>query len=109
MILLWLDDLRDPTEWIPSRYNGYEIVWAKNYDEFVNWINENGLPDAVSFDHDLGEEGEYERSGYTAAKFLVEYCIDNDTPLPLYDCHSANPVGHDNIIGLLSNFEKSYL
>lgn len=43
MILLWLDDLRNPAEWIPSRYKGYEVVWTKNYDEFANWINENGL------------------------------------------------------------------
>lgn len=110
MTLLWLDDLRNPAEWVSSKYKEYdEIIWATNYDEFVNWINTNGLPDAISFDHDLGEEGENERNGYTAAKFLVEYCIDHDMRLPACDCHSANPVGYDNIIGLLSNFEKSYL
>jgi hypothetical protein len=46
---LYLDDIRTP------KTKGWDIV--RSYDEFVKWIEENGLPDKLSFDHDLGEEG----------------------------------------------------
>lgn len=50
---LYLDDRRVPTTTIP----GYEPwVVVKNYDEFVEYIMINGIPDFVSFDHDLGDE-----------------------------------------------------
>ena len=34
----------------------YEIVWVKSFDEFTNCITNSGLPDAICFDHDLGED-----------------------------------------------------
>lgn len=40
------------------------------------------------------------------AKWLVDYCIDNKERLPKIFVHSANPVGADNILGLLNNFKK---
>ena len=40
------------------------------------------------------------------AKWLVDYCIDNQLTLPLYNIQSANPVGKENIDGLLKNFIK---
>lgn len=130
--LLWLDDIRDPFEkdgeWlIFSPLQGdrnFTTIWVKSYDEFVNWINENGLPDGICFDHDLGEDVAIEMvkngtnkkvarkvkkelpSGFDAAKFLVNYCIDNDLDLPKYNIQSANPVGKDNINGLLQSFIK---
>ena len=42
---LYLDDIRIP------QTEGWDIV--RSYDDFVNWIEMNGLPDVVSFDHDL--------------------------------------------------------
>ena len=57
--LLWLDDYRDPkdteTDWMVFSCLGrdVEIHWVKNYDEFVNYIKQNGLPDGINFDHDL--------------------------------------------------------
>jgi hypothetical protein len=32
--------------------------------------------------------------------------MDNNKPLPLYNIQSANPVGKENIDGLLKNFLK---
>lgn len=133
--LLWLDDIRDP--------NGYEtdgntwssafspiqapylIEWVKSYGEFVSYIEQNGLPDAICFDHDLGMEvalaaraegmskrksrvlKQQEKTGFDCAKWLVDYCLDTDKPLPLYNIQSANPVGKENIDLLLKNFIKS--
>ena len=50
---LYLDDQRTPTETIPG-YHPWNVV--RNYEEFTKWIIENGIPDLVSFDHDLAEE-----------------------------------------------------
>jgi len=91
---LYLDDIRNPTT------EGWEIV--RSYSDFVKWIETNGTPDLISFDHDLGETDE--KTGYDCAKWLCEYCWDNGLPIPEYNVHSANPVGRDNILHLLKNF-----
>lgn len=130
-ILLWLDDIRNPyggrwifdfaPEFVSDDIN---IRWVRSYDEFTAWINENGLPNKIAFDHDLGEDVAKEkvgagmskrqariqkretRSGYDCAKWLVEYCMDYDVDLPKWVIQSANPVGKENIDGLLSNYRK---
>lgn len=105
-VLLWIDDLRNPFEndWLVFSpiSSPYKCIWIKTYKEFVNYITENDMPDAISFDHDLG----LEETGYDCAKFLVQYCLDNSLKLPIFSCHSANPVGKKNILSLLENFKK---
>lgn len=93
LLKLYLDDLR-PT---PA---DYERVY--DYDGFVEFIGLNGLPDFISFDHDLG----LGKTGYDCAKFMVEYCLDNNIIKINYTVHSQNPVGKENIEGLLNNFNK---
>lgn len=115
---LYLDDVRTP------KTDGWEIV--RSYDEFVNYIEINGIPDEISFDHDLSREHtkyyfdngghdnppdplgvEFEeKTGYDAAKWLCDYCWTNGIPLPKWNVHSANPVGSANISSVLKNFEK---
>ena len=116
--ILWLDDIRDPYTgkfsvevlYLKEEYLEIEpdtkkckVYWVKTQSEFENYIKENGLPDLISFDNDLGiGNGE----GYDCAKWLVEYCIDNDKELPLWYVHSANPVARENIEKLLNNFKN---
>lgn len=115
-----MDDIRNP------KTEGWTIL--RSYKEFVDWITQNGIPDEISFDHDLGMEhikyyfnnGGHEnppdplkanfkeKTGYDAAKWLCQYCWENGLPLPKWDIHSANPVGRDNIKQLLDNYEKKY-
>jgi hypothetical protein len=129
--ILWLDDLRNPYIDLEGRVPKEEgsVEWVLNYEQFVQWIEKFGLPYLISFDHDLADEhytpeyfwNDYEESkrfqewkgqtykektGMECAKWLVEYCLDNNTELPLFYSHSANPVGADNILGLLNNFKK---
>ena len=90
--LLWLDDVRIPSEytvfWAIPPMEASNVVWVKNYDEFIDYINKNGLPDAINFDHDLAdivytERGAismmasswHEKTGYDCAKWLVDYCM----------------------------------
>lgn len=116
--LLFLDDIRYPKD--AYAYTKQEIFqrkdWhiAQDYQEFVDWILENGLPEMISFDHDLADrhylnpdrEDFDEKTGYDCAKWLIEYCMDYNLELPLYYCHSMNPVGKRNIESLLNNFKK---
>lgn len=132
--LLWLDDVRNPfvSDWLlqfsPEYHyekgkGTHEVVWVKNYTEFVEWITENGLPTEIGFDHDLEPDQydfdptelmkgntksvkEYGKTGMDAAKWLVDYCIDNDVDVPEYFIQSANPVGTKNIKSLLENYKK---
>lgn len=126
--LLWLDDLRNPYINREGRCpDGYDVDWVINYQQFCDWIEKFGLPDVISFDHDLADEHytpeeywtDYERSkayqesqnytektGMDCAKWLVEYCMDTKKRLPVFLVHSANPVGADNIRGLLENYSK---
>ena len=45
-----------------------------------------------------------EKTGFDCAKWLVDYCLDNNKSLPLYNIQSANPVGKSNIDSLLINY-----
>ena len=116
--ILWLDDIRNPfviKEWIytiqylKAEYleiddEECEVHWVKRQSEFENYIKENGLPDLISFDNDLGiGNGE----GYDCAKWLVKYCMDNNAQLPQWYVHSSNPVAKENINKLLENFKKN--
>ena len=64
--LLFLDDYRIPvdcTSYMQLRTVHYELynqdwVIVRSCSEFVSWIEKNGLPGTISFDHDLGEEAE---------------------------------------------------
>jgi hypothetical protein len=129
---LFLDDIREPEH--AFAYTKQEMFlnekWqvVRNFDEFKNFIESNGLPTFISFDHDLADTHytpEYlwddydkskewqdeqiytEKTGYECAKWLVDYCIDNELKLPKYYCHSMNPVGKDKIVGLLKSFQNS--
>ncbi|RQP15800.1 MAG: hypothetical protein EAS52_13900 [Parapedobacter sp.] len=84
---------------------------VRDFNQFVNYITENGLPDLISFDHDLGvdENGETKLSGYDCAKWLVDYVMDHQVPLPRVLCHSQNPVGKENILKLFENYKNSCL
>ena len=103
--LLWLDDERDPED---ERWQAYfplsnpAVVWVKTYASFVEWVTDHGLPDAVCFDHDLGED----KSGFDAAKWLAEYCLAQHNSLPVWNIQSANPIGKENIISILRSFER---
>ena len=115
MKLLFLDDKRFPTDcllYMEAKVQDIEIYrkkWqiVRSYDEFVAWIERHGLPDFISFDHDLGlpeDSNTEEQNGMTCAKWLVNYCLDYDLKTPDFVVHSSNPAGTKNIEGLLKGF-----
>lgn len=131
-VLLFLDDYRMPIDCASYMYRKkvdcriYHKEWniVRSYTQFVDWITKNGLPEFISFDHDLAdiyESGDIEGlkgsewfdldgreyTGMDCAKWLVEYCMDNKKILPKYAVHSANPAGAENIEGLFLSFNES--
>jgi hypothetical protein len=136
---LFLDDIRIPKDAIglvPSHLN--QFYWkddwniVRSYSEFCDYVQKFGLPDFVSFDHDLADDhyndlfsdenwkkndsdivlkyDEYkEKTGYECAKWLVDWCLENEKKLPDFIVHSANPVGKKNIESYLTNAKKHLL
>ena len=96
LMKLFLDDIRTPPD------NTWAVV--RSFDEGVEYITKNGVPDVISFDHDLG----LEESGYDFAKWLVEQHLDGNIDISniKIQIHSANPVGRKNIEGLFVSFRK---
>jgi hypothetical protein len=128
---LFLDDFREPIDVLQYHDEAehlvlYEILnWdvVKSYTEFVRYIKINGMPDIISFDHDLHKEhysllmydgASYnalyktfkEKTGFDAAKWLNRYIKRNNIPLPFIYCHSRNPIGKKNILNVFSSLKK---
>jgi hypothetical protein len=98
---LFLDDVRKP----------YDHTWdvVRSHAAFVDFINEHGCPDVISFDHDLAEEHyehghtsgfqqfDYEAvkepTGLESARWLI---TSGHLPSAVI-VHSFNPVGAQNI------------
>lgn len=135
MKALFLDDYRQPIDCVkymhtrigPENLIYDKLNWhiVKHYPEFVQYIEKNGLPDVISFDHDLADEHYHERmqngvlnytgeafgddmnkTGYHCAAWLIEYCLDNNKKLPRCIVHSMNPAGTENIQSLIYNFQN---
>ena len=98
MRYLFLDDERFP----PNNALPWDIV--RNYDEAVAYVNKNGIPGFISFDHDIQSEP---NTGYTFAKWLVNQELDGKQRFPKnfdFEVHSANPVGAVNIRKYLDSY-----
>lgn len=99
---LFLDDYRDPPK-------GRDWIVASDYNAFCEIIQRLGVPQFISFDHDLADvhyghlEGVIpyndftEKTGYHCAMWLIEYCRENGCDIPPCNVHSMNPVGAQNI------------
>lgn len=117
---LFLDDERFPQDvtWVDILREPYVIV--RNYREFTDTILQKGVPDYVTFDHDLAEEhyimmereifGEtvhygVEPTGYECAVWLYQYCVVLGVSFPEYQVHSKNPIGSKRIRDLINSRE----
>lgn len=98
---LYLDDLRTPVD--------ESFVIVRSFDEAVRFVRLNGVPEFISFDHDLGADknGWPLPTGYDFAKWLVNSDLDRAIRIPQnfsFKVHSQNPVGAKNIEALLNNY-----
>ncbi len=128
---IYLDDVRTPKD--------KDWIVVRDYHQLVNLVQNVGIKNigTISLDHDLGDSAmnEYhtnvspnfkldynnisEKTGYDAAKFLVDefyskyperldmdYFTKKEEPVmfPIVVTHSANPIGSANIMGYINNF-----
>ena len=97
---LWIDDKRpapdDDDEWCWTRaYSFHEAIFKLELLKF----------DRVSFDHDLASfYGHREMTGYDIALWLVQRKIDGHVVPTQYNVHSANPIGHERIQGVIDRY-----
>lgn len=116
MYKLFLDDVRVPNQvtWVNLPVGPWIIV--RSYNEFVDYISKNGLPSFITFDHDLSVEDQnkhpitgkfVEKTGMDCAKWLVEYCINNNLKFPDYEVHSMNSIGKINIKSYIESFKNT--
>lgn len=120
---LLLEDRPERTMGVISGYmksNEYFIGdWkiVRNYDEFVDCVRTYGIPELVSFDHDLSKKhysqlnninynDSGEKTGYHAAVWLTDYCQKNGLKFPKYLVHSWNMEGKKNIETYIKNYKK---
>jgi len=127
---LFLDDERLP--YTPHGIDAFDYTqnmnyinldWmiVRSYDQFVKYIKLNGLPQMVSFDHDLADEHyqyllkqhdvDYtkykEKTGMECVKWLCDYCLDNNHKLPICLIHTQNLIGGKNMFEYIKNFKKN--
>ncbi len=116
MKYLFLDDERMPgdVKWLLiGSVGSWGADWqiVRSCDEAIKWVKDNGFPNVISFDHDLGlmhYANDYSdgKTGYDFAKWLVEYDMDtNSMPTNFsFTVHSKNPQGAINIKSLINNY-----
>ena len=76
------------------------------------------LTNFYSFDYDLADihythqnqvidyDNYDEKTSYDCAKWLIDYCMNNDKDVPDYLIHSMNVVGGQNIDKYIKNYLK---
>lgn len=100
---LFLDDERSPT------YDLGDVLVAIDSDEAIRLVQEFGLPEWISLDHDLGK-GADGKVKPTAMKFLwwlVDQDLDGVLDLTLIKrviIHSRNEQGASNLAGLWDGY-----
>lgn len=129
---LFLDDFRNPDDgsmlYCRECVDYPEMKWeiARNYDEFKTLIDEKGIPDFISYDHDLYDEhydvsmwyglDQYNKvaQGFKHPTGLecTQYLLDKlgNQYHPPYRAHTRNPAGKTRIDSLISmhNLEVAF-
>ena len=94
---LFIDDERFPVtnDW----------VIARTSKEAINYVYDRGMPNEISFDHDLGGDD----TSIFFLKWLVNQMLDGNIYLPYgftYSIHSQNPIGVKNIEAYMQDILK---
>lgn len=96
---LFIDDERFPPD------DSNEWLIARSSNEAIDIVIKQGTPNFISFDHDLGGDDTAMRFIW----FLIESHIEGslDTFPTNYYVHSQNPIGVQNIKGLMDNYIRT--
>ncbi len=96
-VRMFIDDERNP------KRENFDVV-VRSADEAIRWMEKNGCPNYISFDHDLGDG----KDAISIVHWMIEKDIDekgNFIPKDFsFNVHSANPIGARNISSLLNKY-----
>ena len=97
---LYVDDVRA----LPSEMAG-EWDIARSYHEAIALLTTNQY-DELSLDHDIAswDDNGREMTGYDIALWLADRKFHGEYVPPKIYCHSANPVGVKNILGVIERY-----
>ncbi len=101
MIKWFIDDERFPAD------NTGNWVILRSSKEAIDKVITSGMPDFISFDHDLGGND----TSMIFINWLIEQSLDGRIKWPVnfnYTIHSQNPIGAKNIDVKFSNFLINY-
>jgi hypothetical protein len=94
---VWLDDLRDPVEWVKNPRSWF---WVKNSEDALELLEDmkrkGNRPDAMSFDHDLG--------GSDTSRRVVLWMCENEFWPVECTVHTMNNVGRDWLCGMIQRY-----
>lgn len=96
---LFIDDERFPCQ------DDWAIVRSSN--EAIEWVTLHGMPEEISFDHDLGEDD----TSRVFIHWMIEQMIDGLLHFPSdfkYSVHSQNPIGAEWIMGTMDLLIRCY-
>jgi len=104
MTKLFLDDGRDPREWLPHMgwFRGRDLaeldgwIWVRSAPEAIDFLAGNDVNE-VSLDHDLGEETEV-GTGYDVLRWIEERTASDDAyQPPAIHIHTSNIGARDRM------------
>jgi hypothetical protein len=123
---IFLDGERKPSEitWVKYPEVNFDWTIVKNYSDFISAIIKNGLPSRISFESDLAFEHEiryllskasgkysYEGfktlTGYSALKWLTNYCKTFKKALPIIFIHTQNEYAKSDMEDEIATFHAS--
>ena len=96
---IYVDDIRDYTNWNKDLSYGKEIIAVKTYKEAIEALKtciSHKSNITIDLDHDLG----CKRTGYDVAKWIIASGYNNVR----FKIHSMNPVGAQNIREMLLHY-----
>lgn len=92
---LFIDDERDP----PT----LDFVIVRSSQAAIDYLNRNGVPRYISFDHDLGGDDTVR----PIVNWLIDAALDGKIAImPEFFVHSQNPVGRDWVIARMGDLAK---
>lgn len=112
MVRLFLDDERDPREWLPHMgwWRGRDLAeleewaWAKTALEAIEMLRAGNVVE-VSLDHDLGEDADA-GTGYDVLVWIEEQVALDGYEPPLIHIHTSNPSARDRMESAARAIEK---
>lgn len=102
---LWIDDVRDPSffsqDWEEKQY-----VWATGVEQAIYFCRLWGPPAFMALDHDLGIDP-LRGLKREVPEFLTWLQKEYPSDPPDYSCHTANPIGEQNMTSFMDSWKRS--